>query len=112
MKKIFKRIGKMLYRNTTNELCYEEIITMKKNSPNLVLIDVRSVQEYNEGHLDGAICIPLQELKREIIQKIKDENTIIILYCASGIRSLKGKNILEDMGYKNIYHLKGGINNI
>ena len=69
-------------------------------------------QEYEEEHLNEAINICLYNLERSIEKEIKNKQAIIILYCASGIRSKKGKEILENMGYKNVYSLKHGISGI
>ena len=69
------------------------------------LIDVRSPQEYEEGHLDGAICIPTYEIENVIQNKIPNKEEKIILYCDSGIRSKKAQRKLEKMGYVNVYNL-------
>ena len=74
-----------------------------------VLIDVRSPQEYNEGHLDGAICIPEYEIEKEIKNQVEDKQKIIILYCDSGGRSKKAQKKLEKLGYSNVYNLYKGI---
>lgn len=112
MKHFFRKISRIFTRSIDNQLNYKEVLEMIRKSQNVKLIDVRSIQEYEEGHLDGAICISLYELQTDIVNKIKDKDTVIILYCASGVRSLKGKNILDDLGYKNVYNLDGGIENI
>lgn len=70
-----------------------------------VLVDVRSPQEYREGHLERAILIPEYEIvsKHEKIFKTKDET--IILYCSNGLRSKKAQKKLEKLGYTNVYNL-------
>ena len=83
---------------------------MKQNNPEIVLLDVRSPQEYAEGHLDRAILIPLYDLKSKVSNIIKNKNDIIIVYCMIGKRSKKAIQILNVLGYKNLYHIKGGIN--
>lgn len=112
MKQLFRKISRIFTRSMDNQLDYNEVLDMIRKSQNVKLIDVRSIQEYEEGHLDGAVCIPLYELQSDIVNKIKDKDTVIILYCASGVRSLKGKEILESLGYTNIYNLKGGIEGV
>ena len=74
-----------------------------------ILIDVRSKQEYQEGHIQGAINICLYDLEKNIEKKVKNRQAKIILYCASGVRSKKAREILENMGYKDVYSLKYGI---
>lgn len=112
MKQFLKKISRIFTRSMDNQINYKEALDMIKKCQNVKLIDVRSIQEYEEGHLDGAICIPLYELQGEIAEKVNDKEAVIILYCASGVRSLKGKGVLDKLGYKNVYNLKGGIDGI
>lgn len=65
------------------------------------VIDVRTEQEYKEGHLKNAINIPHVEIKNKIKEHVKDKDQKIILYCRSGRRSGIAENILKEMGYKN-----------
>mgnify|MGYP002073936752 CR=1 FL=1 len=69
MKQFFKKISKIFTRSIDNQLNYKEVLDMITKSQNVMLIDVRSIQEYEEGHLDGAICIPLYELQDKITDK-------------------------------------------
>lgn len=73
------------------------------------IIDVRSPQEFMEGHIDGAISIPDYQIKKEIERKIPNKNEIIIVYCSTGHRSQKSQRILERLGYKNVYNVYEGI---
>jgi len=74
-----------------------------------ILLDVRSNQEYREGHLQGAINIPEFEINKEIQRKIPKKNQLIILYCQYGGRSRNAMKIMNKMGYTNIYNLYGGL---
>ena len=74
-----------------------------------ILLDVRSKQEYNEGHLRKSINIPVYEIKR-IARRILDYNSIIIVYCNEGERSKKAIQILKNLGYRNLYNIKNGVN--
>lgn len=103
-----KRWITKLYRSKEN-LTKNEVEQILKNNTNAVLLDVRSHQEYEEGHLNGAINIPTYELYRNAPKMLVDRNTIIIAYCTVGLRSKNAINILRKMGYKNLYHLDGGI---
>ena len=71
-----------------------------------MLIDVRSKQEYKEGHLDGSINIPLFDIKRDIINYVKDKKKVIVVYCDAGIRSLNAQKVLNAQGYTNVYNLE------
>ena len=99
---------KKLYRSKAN-ITKEEMIEMLNNYSNVVLLDVRSHQEFKESHLQGAINIPTYELYMEAQKVLKDKEAIIIAYCTVGVRSENAINILRKMGYKNLYHLDGGI---
>lgn len=98
-------------RNNGN-IGIEELKNIIKMNETAVLLDVRSPQEYNEGHLNGAINIPLYELEKSCYNKLKDPNKIVIVYCQSGIRSKKAINILRKIGFSNLYHLENGLDGI
>lgn len=67
-----------------------------------LFIDVRSRQEQAQGTVAGALCIPLAELTHSIIDVAPDKDQPIVVYCASGIRSLSAKNSLHKMGYTKV----------
>ncbi len=110
--KMIKTIRKILYRSIDNkEISYENLNDFMKNKK-VFLIDVRSNQEYEEGHLNGAINISLYNIEKEIENIVKDKDELIILYCSSGSRSKEAKKILEELGYHEVYNLKGGIDRV
>lgn len=92
-----------------NDINMEEL--QKLVSSGAILLDVRSPQEYKEGHLEGAISMPEYELKSRCKKELQDKNVKIIMYCSTGSRSKRAKKILEKMGYTNIYNLYNGIQN-
>ena len=92
-------------KRNIKEISFEDI-----EKENYVLIDVRSKREYLEGHLNGAINIPLSIIKKSMNNI--EKNKKILVYCQSGNRSKKALKILEDLGYTDIYNLKGGLENI
>ena len=106
MIKIIKKIFYRCYENT--EITYEALKSMMKTK-SVILIDVRSKQEYKEYHLKGAINIPLYNLKNDIIKYVRNKEDILILYCSSGYRSKKAEDLLRRLGYLNIYTLQNGI---
>lgn len=70
-----------------------------------ILIDVREVNEYAEGHLDGAINISYTEIGTKISNYTTDKNRKIIVYCKSGKRSGIAYSVLKDQGFNNVYDL-------
>lgn len=113
--KIYKAIKGILKRNRdykTNEIDYENAKVILKNDKEAILLDVRSPQEYKEGHLEGSINIPLYDLSKKSENTIKNKECTIIVYCQSGNRSKKAIDILSNKGYENLYNIKGGLDNI
>lgn len=98
--------------NDKNSISYTQMNEMLKNNSNAILLDVRSIQEYNEGHLNGAINIPLSELKEKANCILKNYDNIIIAYCQYGARSEKAVNILKKLGYNKVYSLCGGLSSL
>ncbi len=106
LKKIFRKI----YRHREN-ITVKEMLEIIKTNKNTVLLDVRSKQEYKEGHIAGSINIPVFDLERNAKNRLKMDS-IIIVYCSAGIRSKRAMQILKKQGYKNLYNIEGGIENL
>jgi len=112
LKRILYRLQNRLVRSYGNEIDYGTLVTMVRNNSKVFLIDVRTEDEFEYEHLDGAINIPLQDLKDKIEKIVKDKNDIIIAYCQYGGRSRKACTKMEKVGYKNVYNLKNGLDGI
>lgn len=69
-------------------------------------LDVRSEEEYNSGHIDGAVNVPLPKLMT-IYDIYPDMNENLIVYCHSGARSARAAAFLDEIGYTNILDLGG-----
>ena len=104
---MWKSIKKDKNKRRIKQVEYSEI-----NLNEYILIDVRSKREFSENHLNGAISIPLPEVKKSIQRYVKDKNKKILVYCEYGLRSAKAVEILEEFGYTQVYNLKGGLENI
>lgn len=74
-----------------------------------ILLDVRSKQEYQEGHLQGAINIPDFEIMNRAERELPKKNQLIVVYCQYGTRSRNTYIKMKRMGYTNIYNLYGGL---
>lgn len=110
---MLERLKKFLYRSmTNNEISYKTVQEMMSKNPETALIDVRSKQEYDEGHLPGSKLICLYDLEKEATNILQNKKQNIIVYCSSGNRSKEAQEILETMGYENVYNLKGGLDGI
>lgn len=80
-----------------------------ENGDKLQLLDVRTPAEWSEGTIDGAILINYHsnDFKEKI--KVLNKEQPIVVYCASGGRSMKASKLIIDAGYNKVYNLDGGI---
>ena len=107
---MFKMFKEILYISfDVRDLSYKRIKEMLQEDKNSILIDVRSKQEYAEGHLANSINIPLYEMEFQNDKILTNKQNTIIVYCASGHRSRQAKEKLEKMVYTNVYSLKNGL---
>lgn len=111
MFRLFRRLRNINYKTsrTVNiqEISYSELLIKVKGGAKL--IDVRTRQEFLERHLNGAIVIPYYEISKKIEKIIPNKEQEIVVYCKSGARGITATQILNELGYKNVCNLKGGI---
>lgn len=79
-----------------------------KKTPGAILLDVRTTDEYRQGHIPGSLNIELNDLKT-ILNRIPEKNTTMFVHCLSGARSNQAVQALKRMGYSNVKNI-GGIN--
>jgi phage shock protein E len=79
--------------------------TFGKDAAMPIVIDVRTVQEWDKGHLEGAVLIPYDQISERIGSVVKDKSQTIYVYCRTGHRAKIAKEALEKMGYKDIINL-------
>ncbi|MBP1756910.1 MAG: Rhodanese-like protein [Firmicutes bacterium] len=72
-----------------------------------IILDVRTTEEYEEGHIEGAILIPDNEISAKAEELLTDKNATILVYCRSGRRSAHAAQDLSDLGYTKIYDFGG-----
>jgi len=78
--------------------------------PDLLVLDVRTIEEFNMNHLNDATLIPVAELGGRLAELASYNDTEIIVYCRSGSRSLVASNLLVDNNFTKIYNMEDGIN--
>jgi rhodanese-related sulfurtransferase len=91
-----------------NAIRVEDLNAEIGSNPDVLLVDVRTVDEYADGHLQGAINIPLIELT-DHLDLLPDQSQDIVVYCGSGHRSALGMVALNLLGYDNAWSLLGGV---
>lgn len=87
----------------------KDLIAKIKNGDNFILLDVRTPEEYSEGHLKGAVLIPHTEIQKRYKELGNATDKEIVVYCAVGGRSSKASEALVKLGFKKIKNLAGGI---
>jgi len=110
MKKIISLIVCLLLLTACDSNHYETIdsnVAMNLIENNAIVIDVRSSEEYDTGHIKDSINIPVDTISN--VNYAKD--TTIIVYCATGIRSANAAKVLIEAGYTKVYNLDGGLIN-
>lgn len=86
-----------------------ELKNKRDMQPDLKLIDVREIDEWQELRIPGAIHMPKDEITHLIQNKIADKTEPVYLYCRGGVRSLFAAQCLLDQGYEEVYSVNGGI---
>jgi len=95
------------YENATIAHTHEHWQQGVKSPIPFMLLDVRTPEEYAEGHIAGAKLIPVQVLAEHLSEVPHDKQ--VYVYCHSGTRSARASKLLAEHGYTNIENIKGGI---
>ena len=95
-----------------NSLGYEQISgeeakRLMDTEKNYIIIDARTIEEFNEGHIEGAILIPEYEIGERAEKELPCKDQLILVYCRSGRRSKIAAQALADMGYTNVKEFGG-----
>ena len=93
------------YQQITQEEAKEMMDAQK-----VIILDVREQDEYDSGHIPGAVLLPVGSIdETTAAQVIPEKDSTVLVYCRSGNRSKTASTVLADLGYTNIYEF-GGIN--
>ncbi len=87
-----------------------DVGTAKKlmaQNPRPLVVDVRTQEEYNEGHIPGAILVPIDEIRNGHFEKLEDKNQVLLIYCRTGRRAEDAAEILAEEGYSKVYEFGG-----
>ena len=97
-----KNEKKAEYKKITSDEAKNIMSTQKA-----IVVDVRSLEEYNEGHIPNAISVPLETIENEAETKLKNKDDLILVYCRSGRRSREAALRLIEKGYTNVIDFGG-----
>lgn len=93
------------YEQITQEAAKEMMDTQ-----DVIILDVREQEEYDSGHISGAVLLPVGTIDKDTAAGvIPEKDSILLVYCRSGNRSRTAASTLAELGYTNIYEF-GGIN--
>ena len=98
-----KNNQEMVFLNITAE----EARKLMDSEKDRIILDVRSREEYDQGHIPGAILIPNTEIEVKAADLLPDKDQLILVYCRSGRRSKLAAQSLADLGYTNIREFGG-----
>lgn len=87
----------------------EEAKKRLESEKGIIILDVRTQEEYLEKHIPNSLLIPVEVIEKEAPSKLTDKNAVLFVYCRSGRRSVTAADALVKMGYTKVFNL-GGIN--
>ena len=85
----------------------QEAKALMDSEEGYIILDVRTQEEFDQGHIPGAVLIPNTEIEARAEAELPDKDQLILVYCRSGNRSKKAAQILAGLGYTNIREFGG-----
>ena len=92
---------------TYDQISGAEVKALMDSESGYIIIDARTQEEYDEGHIPGAILIPEYEIADRAEKELPDKNQLILVYCRSGRRSKIAAEELVKLGYTNVKEFGG-----
>lgn len=95
-------------KSRIREISQQEFREWFDESKDMVILDVREANDHAHSRIEGAINIPRGVVELEIEDTVPDKHKTIVAYCGGGGRSAMVADVLQQMGYDNVYSLQGG----
>lgn len=95
-------------KSRIREVTQDEFRAWIAEGKDMVILDVRESNDHAHSRIEGAINIPRGVVELEIDETVPDKNKTIVAYCGGGGRSAMVADVLQQMGYRNVYSLQGG----
>ena len=107
-----KTTGNTTESSINNSLGYEQISGeqakhLMDTETDFIIVDARTIEEFNDGHIEGAILIPEYEIGERAEKELPNKEQLILVYCRSGRRSKIAAQALADLGYTNVKEFGG-----
>ena len=93
--------------NGYKHITQDEAQAMIASSPDAIVLDVRSPEEYEKRHIPDALLVPIDNLRAGDFSKLPDKDAMILVYCWTGRRAEDAAKILVEHGYKHVYEFGG-----
>lgn len=93
--------------NGYKQISMSEAVTLMEEEEGYLILDVRTPEEFAEGHIPGAINVANETIGTEDIPKLPDKDQLILVYCRSGNRSKQASEKLAALGYTNVVEFGG-----
>ena len=103
----FTACGSASSESFFQQISMDAAITQMAEEDNFILLDVRTPEEFADGHIPGAINIPNESIGENDIAELPDKEQRIYVYCRSGNRSKVAAEALVDLGYTQVYEFGG-----
>ena len=90
-----------------NTIDAEKAMEMMASGDPYTLVDARTQAEFDDGHIEGALLLPNDQLETLAEEQLPDKDAVILVYCRSGNRSASASELLIELGYTNVYDFGG-----
>lgn len=94
-------------KNSYEQITANQAKELMEKETGYIIIDARTQEEFDEGHIEGAILIPEYEISQRAEKELPDKDGLILVYCRSGRRSKIASQALVDLGYTNVKEFGG-----
>lgn len=92
---------------TYSSISMDQAVEMMQEETDEIILDVRTVEEYESGHIPGAVNVPLETIGTTAPSELPNKDQLILVYCRSGNRSRQASQKLANIGYTNIVEFGG-----
>jgi rhodanese-related sulfurtransferase len=99
--------GQNLTQGVVSSMNQDEAKRNMDENENIILLDVRTPEEYKESHIPGSILIPISTINKGVEKELPDKDATIYVYCRSGNRSESAAKMLMHFGYTQVYNIGG-----
>lgn len=104
---IYASLISMAQTKTYRQISHKEAKEIMDSKKDILILDVRTVREFDAGHIKNAGCVPVDEIENTFKSMPIDKDKLILVYCRSGRRSKIAAQKLADMGFTNVYEFGG-----